>query len=88
MLPRSVKQVLWSYDTDKVDTTTDKKLIISQVLNFGDKEATDWALDYYGKDVLKENALSMSSGQWNKKSLNYWSLMLNFKPNQIKSRFE
>jgi hypothetical protein len=87
MLPQSIKQALWSYDTDKIDVTVDKKLVISQVLNFGTKEATDWVFDYYGKSSVKEVALSMSAGQWNKKSLNFWSLILDFKSDQIKNRF-
>jgi len=87
MLLQSVKQALWSYDTDKIDAIVDEKLVISRVLNFGNKEATDWALSYYGKSKVKEVAMSMSRGQWNKKSLNFWSLILDFKPDQIKNRF-
>jgi len=87
MLPSSVKQTLWSYDTDKIDKTKDKRLIISQVLNFGSKDATDWAINNYGKKIIKTVAMSIPKGQWGKKSLNYWSLILGFDQNQIKPRF-
>lgn len=87
MLPQSVKQTLWSYNTDKIDNTKDKRLIISQVLNFGSKEATDWAINNYGKETIKTVAMSIPQGQWSKKSLNYWALILGFNQSQIKPRF-
>ena len=60
MLPQSVKLALWSYDTDKIDAVNDSKLVISQVLNFGTKEATDWIMNNYGKSKVRNVALSMS----------------------------
>ena len=59
MLPQSVKSVLWSYDTNIIDIVADRKLIVSQVLNFGSKEATDWAMSNYGKMGIREVALSI-----------------------------
>lgn len=88
MLPVAVKQTLWSYDTDKINVDTDRKLIICQVLNFGTKEASDWVLNYYGKEVVKQVAQTLTFGQWDKKSLNYWSLVLDFDSNIIKNRFD
>lgn len=87
MLPIAIKQTLWSYDTEKIDINNDRKLIISQVLNFGTKEASDWVLKQYGKKIVKQVAQSISLGQWNKKSLNYWSLVLGFNQGQISKRF-
>lgn len=88
MLPQSVKSVLWSYDTDKIEVDKDKRLVISQVLNYGSKEATDWAIIHYGKNEMRKTALSIPLGRWNKKSLAFWSLILNFKIDSLKSRFE
>lgn len=88
MLPQSVKQTLWSYNTDKIDNTKDKRLIISQVLNLGSKEASDWVIKTYGKKITKDIAINMPAGQWNKKSLNYWSIILDFDINKIKTRFK
>jgi hypothetical protein len=88
MLPSDVKCVLWSYDTEKINLESDKKLIISQVLNFGNFNATNWMFDLYGKKTVREIALSISKGQWNNKSLSFWSLVLNFDMNNVKSRFE
>ncbi len=87
MLPQSVKLALWSYDTDKIDVIGDRNKIISQVLNFGNKEATDWIMMKYGKSIVVKEALKITEGQWNKKSLNYWSLILGFDKKLINSRF-
>jgi hypothetical protein len=88
MLPQSVKSVLWSYDVSKIDVQVDRQLVISQVLNFGDKEAVDWAVKNYGKGEMRKAALLIPRGRWNKKSLAFWSLILKFDPDQIKNRFE
>ena len=87
MLPSSVKQTLWSYDTDKIDKTKDKRLIISQVLNFGSKDASDWVIKTYGTKTTTDIAVNIPTGQWNKKSLNYWSIILGFDTNKTKTRF-
>ena len=79
-LPKSVQNTLWSYDLDKIDLNAHKKLIISQVLNFGTKDATDWLFHTYQTEEIKKTAQSIPSGQWDKKSLNLWSLYLGIKP--------
>lgn len=78
--PKSVKSILWSYDTNKIDLNLHKKLIVAQVLNYGTKESTDWLFKTYGKDEIRKVAVQIPIGQWNKKSLALWSLYLNIKP--------
>jgi hypothetical protein len=80
MLPQSVKSTLWSYDTDKIDLVLHKKLVVSQVLNLGNHYATNWLFGYYGKAEVARIAESIPTGQWNKKSLNYWKLLLDIEP--------
>ena len=84
-LPKSVKNVLWSYDTNRINFDLHKKLIIAQVLNFGTKEATDWLFELYGPDEIRKMAEQIPSGQWDRKSLALWSLYLNIRP---KSKLE
>lgn len=76
ILPQSVKAVLWSYDLNQIDLETHKKLLITQVLNFGNKEATDWLFKTYCKDEIIAVASQIPTGGWNKKSLALWSLYL------------
>ena len=85
MLERSVKRVLWSYDLGKIDVEKDEKLIINQVLNWGDLKAINWLFKTYKKGRVAEVASKLPVGNWNIKSLNFWSLVLGIKP---KERFE
>lgn len=80
IIPPSVEAVLWSYDISKIDLDAHKKLIISQVLNYGAKEATDWLFNYYNKEEIAQVSSQIPAGQWDKKSLALWSLYLGTKP--------
>lgn len=79
-LPKSVENVLWSYDISRIDIHRDIKLIITQVLNFGTKEATDWLFKKYSIRDICKIAEQIPLGQWEKKSLALWSYYLGIKP--------
>jgi len=79
-LPESVKATLWSYNLDIIDAQKHKKIIIAQVLNYGDQEAIDWLFKTYGKETVGRVAMQIPVGQWDKKSLFFWSKVLNIKP--------
>jgi hypothetical protein len=78
--PKSVENVLWSYNINKIDLNLHKKLIIAQVLNYGSENATEWLFETYRLDEIRKTAEQIPTGQWNKKSLALWSLYLNIKP--------
>jgi len=84
-LPKSVESVLWSYDVNKIDLSLHKKLIISQVLNFGTRAATDWLFKTYELEEIRKIAEQIPIGQWDRKSLALWALYLGIKP---KSKLE
>lgn len=86
VIPQSVRATLWSYDTDRMDIDRDKDLIITQVLNYGTKDATDWLRTTYSREDIAKNITHPRAGQWNKKSLNFWSIVFNVEP-QVASRF-
>ena len=79
-LPRSVKAVLWSYNIDLIKVQKDKKIIISQVLNFGSEEAIEWLFRQYGSTLVTKIANTIPLFQWNKKSLSLWRLVLPINP--------
>jgi len=79
-LPKSVESVLWSYDVNKIDFGLHKKLIISQVLNYGTSDATDWLFKTYELKEIRKVAAQIPLGQWDKKSLALWELYLGIKP--------
>lgn len=86
ILPQSVKNTLWSYDTDKIDLQKNKQTVVSQVLNFGNKDATDWLVKTYGENQIAQIANNIPLGQWDKKSLALWSLVFNIKPKSKSQR--
>jgi hypothetical protein len=79
-LPQAVKNTLWSWDTNKIDLEKDKKLIVTQVLNYGTEEATDWLFDTYPKSEIEKEAQKIPLGQWDEKSLALWSLIMDLDP--------
>lgn len=82
-LPAAVKAALWSYDVDKLDTTRDKTRIILQILNHGNEEAVTWLRATYTEHDLSNTLAQSAAGEWTKKSLNYWSLILHNKPKRV-----
>ena len=82
-IPKIIEPFLWSYDTDKLDLEKDKKRIITNVLNYGTKDATDWLFSKFKKKEICEVLKKPIPGEWNKKSLNFWSLVLGVKPGNL-----
>ncbi|MCD4694006.1 hypothetical protein K8R62_01470 [bacterium] len=79
------KPFLWSFNTSEMDIFKHKKRIITNVLNLGTKEATDLLFKVYDKKNIKKVVESPYPGEWNDKSLNYWSIILNIKPKDTKN---
>jgi hypothetical protein len=78
-IPDFIKTFLWSYDISKIDLQKDKKRIITNVLNYGTKEATDWLFSVYSKEDITETIENPFVGEWNKKSLHFWSFIFDIK---------
>ena len=87
MIPKFVQPFLWSYDTNSLDLTRDKRRIITNVLNLGTSQATDWLFEVYTKDDIKNCLTNPLPGEWNKKSLNFWSLIFEVQSHQPTVRF-
>ena len=80
MISKLIKPFLWSYDTKKIDQKKDKNRIITNILNLGDFKATKWLFKNYTKKDIKKNVARPKPGEWNKKSLNYWSFIFGVRP--------
>lgn len=85
-IPSFVTPFLWSYDTTALDLERDKKRIITNVLNFGTKRATDWLFSVYGREDITEVVAHPLPGEWSARSLNYWSLVLGVTPQKPRVR--
>jgi len=85
-IPASVKATLWSYDVSQMDIERDKERIITNVLNFGTKDAVDWLRVTYKKNEIADVVAHPKSGEWNKPSLNLWALVYGASP-IVRKRF-
>ncbi len=86
MLPNYIHPFLWSYDVAKMDLDRDKKRIITNILNLGTTQATDQLFKTYSKKDIKNATTNPFPGEWNKKSLNFWGMILEVKPGNLKRR--
>lgn len=77
MLPDYLRSFFWSYDFSKLDIVEHKKLIVCQILNYGTKQACDWLFATYSKHEIANIATQIPTGQWSKRSLSLWKLVLN-----------
>lgn len=81
-----LRTCFWSYRLEDLNKETHKKLIIKQVLNYGQKEATGWLTTTYSPEDIAEVISTSMESEWSKKSLALWSLVYNVKP-QRHTRF-
>lgn len=81
-LPEFLQPFFASYDLSALDSEQDKELVITQVLVWGDKEATSWLLENYKLDELGEVIQKPRRGMWTRKALNYWQSVLEVETDQ------
>lgn len=86
IFPPAVRVCLWSYDISALDLERDRTLIITNVLNYGTKEATEWLFSQYSAQFIAAVVQTPLPGRWDKKSLSLWSLMFGVTP-ELKGRF-
>lgn len=79
VIPQSLQAALWSYDLERLDIEKDKKLIITQVLNYGVLKDVKWLYSIYSEEDIKEVVKNPSRGRWFAKTLNFWLTVFNIK---------
>lgn len=78
-IPQSLQAALWSYDLERLDIEKDKKLIITQVLNYGVLEDVKWLYSIYSEEDIKEVVKNPSRSRWFAKTLIFWLTVLDIK---------
>lgn len=82
-LPQSLKPYFWSYDFSKIDPEKNRKIIISQVMNYGNLVGWKWLVNNYGWDELRGIILDFRPDEIKKRTLKLASLWFDFNPNNI-----
>ncbi len=83
MIPEYIKPYLWSYDAAEIDIERHRELIITQILNLGSKKSIDWLLETYTRQEIEEVVSHPRRGVWNKKSYNFWTILLGIPKQQL-----
>lgn len=78
-LPKFLQPCLASYDLKSLDITKGKKLIITQILNFGTERDLEWLCKNYSKADLKDIITKPDRGVWLKDVLLYWQKIFGIK---------
>lgn len=86
VFPPAVRACLWSYDQVALNLVRDQTLIITNVLNFGTKEATDWLFAQYTATQIASVVRTPLPGRWDKRSITLWSLVFGVTP-ELRGRF-
>lgn len=71
-LPKFLQSCFPSYDLDSLDKTKDKKLIITQLLNYGTEKEIEWLGENYSKKEIEKVIQFPTSGMWTQSVLLYW----------------
>lgn len=83
-LPKFLQPCFPSYNLNSLDKTWDKKLIITQILNFGTEKDLIWLGKNYSQKEIKEIILNPTRGMWMSSILSYWLKIFDLKlDNQV-----
>ncbi|HEY4717739.1 MAG TPA: hypothetical protein VIH42_08685 [Thermoguttaceae bacterium] len=78
-LPERLKPYFPSYELSDLDSRSDKRLIITKILNFGDTKAISWLFATYEAPEIIDVIQNPSRGSWTKIALHYWQLIFDLK---------
>lgn len=85
-IPQFIHPFLWSYDISKLDLEKNKKRIITNILNYGTKEATNWLFSEFKYEDIRDAVENPIPGEWNKKSIHFWALIFGVKAGSLLRR--
>ena len=78
-LPSGIRACLWSWDHPSINLRRDRRLIITQVLNYGRWEDVRWLLKHFERSDLRKVLRDPARGQWLPDVLNFWMRRLNIR---------
>ena len=53
-LPENLKSLFWSYKFENLDCEKDKRLIVVQIINYGNWSQWKWLVNNYGREEIKK----------------------------------
>lgn len=83
-VPQFLRPFLWSYDLSGLDLEIHKNIIIKNILDAGNEQATDWMKKTYSDNEIKDAIIKSFKSDWSRKSINLWSLVYKVSPEKEK----
>jgi hypothetical protein len=68
--------LFWDVNLQELDEKKHSDFIIQRILEKGDLDDLQWAIDSYGRDSVK-NVFGKNSAKMDRKSQNFWCLYFN-----------
>jgi len=81
-LPKFLQPCFPSYNVKNLDRNLDRKLIITEILNYGTERDLGWLTKTYSKKDLEQVLSKPEKGVWLKDVLAYWQKILGLKINR------
>lgn len=75
-IPSAMRPLFWSYEFEKLDPEKDKRLIIMQVINYGNWEDWKWLLKNYGREEIKKAIQDAPASSFRPQALKLITLLL------------
>jgi len=82
-IPESLKKLFWSYDFDSLNLERDKRLVVKQVLSYGNIEDWKWLISKYGKAQIQEIISNCSESEFRSQNLKLIEILLEAKPSYV-----
>lgn len=74
IIAEHLRQFFWETDLSKINIEENKQYIIERILELGDRDAVQWLFSDFSLDEIKKTL--EKSKRISKKSLNFWSIIL------------
>jgi len=78
IIAEHLRPFFWEIDLSKINIEENKQYIIQRILELGDKDAVQWLFSNFPLDDIKKTL--KESRSISKKSLNFWSIILEDQP--------
>jgi len=78
IIAEDLRPFFWETDLSKISIEENKQYIIERILELGDRKAVQWLFSTFSLDEIKKTIEESKS--ISKKSLNFWSIILEDQP--------
>lgn len=85
-LPEHLRPIFWSWDFDKIDAEKDKRIVIVQILNYGEIRDWRWLVDRYGKAGLEEAIAEIPASEFFPRTIELFKLLFGIEKMKYASR--